>query len=43
LFAGLLFDSLSCVQVELEACRMGDKFLLGQSGMSGFQVAKINT
>jgi hypothetical protein len=42
LFTGVLFDSLGCIQVELEACRMGDKFLLGQSGMGGFQIAKFD-
>jgi hypothetical protein len=28
LFTGVLFDSLGRIQVELEACQMGDKFLL---------------
>jgi hypothetical protein len=42
-FAGLLFDSIRRIQVELEACRMGDKGLRGQSGMGGFQYAKIDT
>jgi hypothetical protein len=43
LFTGVLFDSLGCIQVELEACQMGDKFLVGQYGMGGFQIAKIDT